>query len=79
MYPNIIVTVSISGTGGGFKKFCNGEIDINDASRSIKQKEISACATKGIEFIEIPVAFDGISVVVNPADDWIGEGMTTAR
>ncbi len=79
LYPRVRVTVGISGTGGGFKKFCNGEVDINDASRPIKQKEINACTAKGIEFIEIPVAFDGISVVVNPSNDWIGKGLTVAE
>lgn len=79
LYPKVRVTVGISGTGGGFKKFCNGETDISDASRPIKQKEIDACAAKGIYFIEIPVAFDGLSVMVNPANDWIGEGMTVAE
>ena len=79
LYPGVRVTVGISGTGGGFKKFCNGETDISDASRPIKQKEIDACAAKGVDFIEIPIAFDGLSVVVNPANDWIGEGMNVAE
>jgi phosphate transport system substrate-binding protein len=79
LYPKVRVTVGISGTGGGFKKFCNGETDISDASRPIKQREIDACTAKGIYFIEIPVAFDGLSVMVNPANDWIGEGMTVAE
>jgi phosphate transport system substrate-binding protein len=65
------VTVGISGTGGGFEKFCNGETDISDASRPIKQSEIEACADNGIEFIELPVAFDGLAVVVNPQNDWV--------
>ncbi len=65
------VTVGISGTGGGFKKFCAGETDINDASRPIKQEELDRCSKKGIEFIELPVAFDGISVVVNPENTWV--------
>lgn len=69
-YPNVRVSVGISGTGGGFKKFCNGETDISDASRPIKQSEMDACAEKGIEFIELPVAFDGLTVVVNPQNDW---------
>lgn len=67
---NARVTVSLSGSGGGFKKFCNGEIDISNASRPIKQKEIDKCAEKGIEFIEIPVAYDGLSVVVNKDNKW---------
>ena len=64
------VTVGLSGTGGGFEKFCSGETDVTDASRPIKPKEIDACATAGIEFIELPVAYDGLSVVVNPNNDW---------
>jgi phosphate transport system substrate-binding protein len=68
--PKVRVTVGVSGTGGGFKKFTVGEIDINDASRPIKQKEIDKCAENDVGFIELPVAFDGISVVVNPKNDW---------
>jgi phosphate transport system substrate-binding protein len=65
------VTVAASGTGGGFKKFCRGEIDVADASRPIKQEEVDACAKAGIEFIELPVAYDGLAVVVNPKADWV--------
>ena len=68
--PNVKVTVGISGTGGGFKRFCNGETAISDASRPITKTEIDACAAKGIEYIEIPVAYDALSVVVNPQNDW---------
>jgi phosphate transport system substrate-binding protein len=64
------VTVGISGTGGGFKKFCGGETDISDASRPIKRSEIELCRENGIEAIEIPVAWDGLTVVRNPANDW---------
>lgn len=64
------VTVGISGTGGGFKKFCGGETDISDASRPIKSSEIELCRENGIEAIEIPVAWDGLTVVRNPANDW---------
>ncbi len=64
------VTVGVSGTGGGFKKFCNGETDISDASRPIKDTEQEACEKAGIEYIEMPVAYDAISVVVNPNNDW---------
>jgi phosphate transport system substrate-binding protein len=71
LHPDVKVTVGVSGTGGGFKKFCAGETDINDASRPIKQKESEACQAKGIEWIELKVAFDGISVVVNPQNDWV--------
>jgi phosphate transport system substrate-binding protein len=62
----IKVTVGISGTGGGFKKFCRGEIDIADASRPIAKKEMDACAAAGIKYFEIPVAFDALTVVVHP-------------
>ncbi len=65
------VTVGISGTGGGFKKFCRGEIDISDASRPILKKEMEDCKAAGIEYFELPVAFDALTVVVNPANDFI--------
>lgn len=65
------VTVGISGTGGGFKKFCRGETDISDASRPILQKEIEACKAQDIEYIELPVAYDGLAVLVNPKNDWV--------
>jgi len=68
---NVRVTVGLSGTGGGFQKFCNGETEISDASRPITQKEIDACAAKGIEFIELPVAYDALSVVVNSQNNWV--------
>ncbi len=64
--PGVKVTVGTSGTGGGFEKFCAGETDISDASRPIEQDEIEACEAKGIEFEEIQVANDALSVVVNP-------------
>jgi len=64
------VTVGTSGTGGGFEKFCNGETQISNASRPIKEEEAQACEQKGIEFVEIPVAFDAVTVVVNPENDW---------
>jgi phosphate transport system substrate-binding protein len=64
------VTVGISGTGGGFQKFCRGETDISDASRPISATEIEACKTAGIEYIELPVAYDGLAVVVNPKNSW---------
>ncbi len=65
------VTVGISGTGGGFKKFCRGETQISDASRPIKASEVEACRAEGIKYIEIPVAFDGLAVMVNPKNDWV--------
>ena len=65
------VTVGVSGTGGGFKRFCAGETDISDASRPIKDSEVELCAENGIDFIEVPVAFDGLTVVINPDNDWV--------
>jgi phosphate transport system substrate-binding protein len=70
-HGEVKVTVGLSGTGGGFTKFCNGEIDISDASRPITQKEIDACTAKNIQYIEIPVAYDALSVVVNSQNNWI--------
>jgi len=70
-YPSVRVTVGISGTGGGFKKFIKGETDINDASRPVKQKELDAMAAIGINVIEIPVAYDGLAVMVNPQAHWV--------
>jgi phosphate transport system substrate-binding protein len=67
----IKVTVGISGTGGGFKKFCRGEIDISNASRPILKKEMEDCKAAGITYIELPVAFDALTVVVNPQNDFI--------
>ena len=67
---NVNVTVGISGTGGGFQKFCRGEIDIADASRPISASEVAACGKSGIEFIEMPVAYDGIAIAVNPKAVW---------
>jgi len=65
------VTVGISGTGGGFKKFCRGEIDVANASRPILKKEMEACAQAGIKYVELPVAFDALTVVVNPKNTFI--------
>ena len=62
--------MGVSGTGGGFKKFCRGEIHISDASRPISATEVEACAKAGIEFIELPVAYDGIAIAVNPKAEW---------
>jgi phosphate transport system substrate-binding protein len=69
-HPNVNVVVSQSGTGGGFKKFAAGEIDICDASRKISEEEVKACEAAGIEFIEFEIAFDGLAVVANPKNDW---------
>ena len=65
------VTVGISGTGGGFKKFCRGETDVSNASRPILKAEMAECAKLGIEYIELPVAFDALTVVVNPKNSFI--------
>ena len=65
------VTVGESGTGGGFKKFCRGETDISDASRPIAQKEMDACKEAGIQYIELPIAYDALTVVVNSKNDWV--------
>jgi len=67
------VTVGISGTGGGFKKFCRGETDIQDASRPIQTTELEACKAAGIRFIELPIAYDATVVIVNPKNDWLKE------
>ena len=65
------VTVGISGTGGGFKKFCRNETDISNASRPILKKEMEECKTAGVEYIELPVAFDALTVVINPQNDFL--------
>lgn len=67
----IMVMVGVSGTGGGFKKFSRNETDINDASRTIKAKEVAMCRETGVEYIELPVAYDGLAVLVNPQNDWV--------
>ena len=71
------VTVGSSGTGGGFEKFCRNETDISNASRPMKATEIEACAKAGIEYIELPIAYDGLAVVVNPKNTWVNS-MTVA-
>ena len=63
-------TVGISGTGGGFQKFCRGETDISNASRPIRPAEIEACKKAGVEYIEVPIAYDGLAIVVNPKNTW---------
>jgi phosphate transport system substrate-binding protein len=68
---SIKVTVGISGTGGGFKKFCRGETDISGASRPILKKEMDDCKAAGIEYFELPVAFDALTVVINPKNSFI--------
>lgn len=70
MHPDVRVEVGTSGTGGGFEKFARGETDISDASRPVKESEVKACEENGIEFIELRIAIDGLSVLVNPENDW---------
>ena len=72
------VTVASSGTGGGFKKLCAKEIAIAGASRPIKPTEVEACKANGVEYIELPVAYDGIAIVVNPENNWVDK-MTVAE
>ncbi len=64
------VTVGIAGTGGGFKRFCRGETDISNASRPILAEEMESCRAAGIRYIELPIAFDALTVVINPQNDW---------
>lgn len=68
---DIRVTIGVSGTGGGFKKFTIGETDINDASRPVKDKEAKKAKDNGIDFLELPVAYDGLSVVINKDNDFV--------
>jgi phosphate transport system substrate-binding protein len=75
----IKVTVGISGTGGGFKKFCRGETDISGASRPILKSEMDECAKVGITYYELPVAFDALTVVVNPKNTFLDKGVTVEQ
>jgi phosphate transport system substrate-binding protein len=70
MVSDVQIPLGVSGTGGGFKKFCTGETAISNASRPINAAESAMCRENGITFVEAPIAFDGISVVVNPANTW---------
>lgn len=67
------VTIGVSGTGGGFKKFCNKETEITGASRPIRPSEVEMCSKNSVEYIELPVAYDGLAIVVNPKNDWVGD------
>lgn len=69
--PGMKVTVGISGTGGGFRRFCRGETDISNASRLIRKSEIDACKAGGVEFIELPVGYDGLAVITHAKNDWV--------
>ncbi len=73
IYPNVNVTVGKSGTGGGFKRFTVGETDISNASRPIKVKEMKGCQDNSVAFVEIPVAYDGLTVVVRKDNDFVDE------
>jgi phosphate transport system substrate-binding protein len=72
-HPGVNITVGISGTGGGFKKFAAGETDISDASRAIRPAEAEACKKNGIAYLELQVAWDGLAVVVNKENTWAKE------
>lgn len=69
--PEVQVTIGVSGTGGGFKKFSRGETNLSNASRPIKEKEIAACAENNITYLELEVAYDGLAVLVNPENTWV--------
>jgi phosphate transport system substrate-binding protein len=71
------VPVGISGTGGGFQKFCVGNTDISDASRPINAEEANLCAKNGVEYIEVPIGYDGLAVLVNPKNTWASQITTT--
>ena len=71
------VTVGVSGTGGGFKKFCRGETDIANASRPISVEEMETCRKAGIKYMELPVAFDALTVVINPGNKWVKDRALT--
>ena len=69
--PNVQVTVGVSGTGGGFERFCRGETDLSNASRPIKDEEATICTDAGIDYVEFQVANDALTVVVNKDNDWV--------
>lgn len=69
-HRGVRVTVGVSGTGGGFKKFCRGETDVSDASREIKPSEEQLCEENGVDWVQVPVAWDGLTVAVHPENDW---------
>lgn len=71
LFPNVKVTVGVSGTGGGFKRFAIGETDVSDASRPIKDSEFNLAKENGVQFIELPVALDGLSIVLNPKNKFV--------
>lgn len=72
-FPNVSINVGVSGTGGGFKRFTKGETDISDASRPIKGEEFAAATEAGVSFVELPVAYDGLTLVVHKDNDWVDQ------
>lgn len=76
--PDVDVTVAVSGTGGGFKKFIAKETDISNASRPIEEDEIADAKTAGVEYVEVPIGYDGLTLVVNKQNDWV-DHLTTAE
>ncbi|HTV03062.1 MAG TPA: PstS family phosphate ABC transporter substrate-binding protein [Luteitalea sp.] len=70
-YPGTRVTIGVAGTGGGFRRFCRGDVDVANASRPITRTETAACAAAGIRFLEVPVAYDGIVIAVHPSNTWV--------
>lgn len=74
--PGVRVTIGLSGTGGGFKKFAAGEIDMTNASREMKEDEAALARKNGVEYIELKVAYDGLSILVNPMNNFV-KGLTT--
>jgi phosphate transport system substrate-binding protein len=77
-HGSVRVTVGISGTGGGFKKFCRGETDVQDASRPISTGEMEVCRAAGIQYVELPIAFDALTIAVSPQATWI-DSVTVAE
>lgn len=77
-YPTTRVTIGVAGTGGGLRRFCRGDLDLANASRPISRSEAAACAAAGVEFLEVPVAYDGIVIAVHPANTWV-DGLTVAE
>lgn len=69
--PDVDITIGVSGTGGGFQKFGRGEINVANASRIIKEEEKAVAAANNIDLVELKIAFDGLAVVINPANDWV--------
>jgi len=78
LYPNVSVDIGISGTGGGFKRFVKGETDVSNASRPIDASELDAAGEHGVSFVELPIAYDGLTVVVHPSNDWV-DNLTVAE